>query len=869
MRSASIKQKAVFAPIKGLRTNLAGTIIDDLEMTDCSSVLIDHFTSTIRKKDGYILKGLNLPLSGPIEGIDQYFLSSGVSKLMVASTKDWYYLNVSDNKYKYVTRGYSTGTCSVPELTTNGGFETWTGLTDISTDGGMEVWSSPTVLTNWILLGEGTPALNREATTIHGGAYSAKISGGTNYTRIYQTLITVIGKTYVLGVWVWCATGNKANVTFSDGISGQLSSYHTGSSSWEYLSCVYTAQAITCQIYCSQLNGTTAYFDGAIFYEQLAPTGWLFSGANATVAREEGIVKVGTYSAKLTRSGVDCFIAQLLSADGIAYRGKTVTFGGWVYATVANRTFLNLNDGIRNYSSAFHTGDSTWQYLKVTATIDVAATALYAYCYIANGDTSAYFDSASCFDAHALTGSSTAWLTSGIVAGDKIGLGSTNPDTITTWYTVASVDSDTHITITDTLTAITGALPYNARILYTGDKTFPWNTEIMNDLFIATNDIDVIQKYTNTGLMLPLGGTPPKAKFVKKYKDYLVLGFVTSGGTTYPQRIQWCDTGAPESWTVGVTNAGFTDLSEGVDWVQGMDILQDRLIVFKERSIYSGYLVDTAQIFQFDIKITGIGVASPLSIQALGDETIFLGFDGVYTFNGFNVEDISDPIRETLINALSPGLAELAHALLIEELDEYHLFIPTGNSLYPNYEFVYNYVKKCWTKAPANNITRTGFYQKQATVTWDTAAGTWDQLSARWDDRSFLSNAPTNLYGDSSGNVFEKDYTISDENGVAVDGYFDTKDFVMEAWDSQKFWNKIEFVALGNSVDVYYSIDEGKTWTFLQKKTLDENAWTTYKIDFKRSSDKIRFRFRNPRISETFYIRQYLIYFGMAGRLPI
>lgn len=50
------------------------------------------------------------------------------------------------------------------------------------TDGGLEVWTNPTTLTNWTFgaIGESnTEALAREATEIHGGTYSAKLTSGT------------------------------------------------------------------------------------------------------------------------------------------------------------------------------------------------------------------------------------------------------------------------------------------------------------------------------------------------------------------------------------------------------------------------------------------------------------------------------------------------------------------------------------------------------------------------------------------------------------------------------------------------------------------------------------------------------------------
>lgn len=127
-----------------------------------------------------------------------------------------------------------------------------------------------------------------------------------------------------------------------------------------------------------------------------APDDWTLAGASAAVAKESTIKKLGSYSAKVTRAGTDCYLYQDIHAvKGISYwSGKTVTFGCWVYATVANRAFLEVYDGANFTNSSFHTGDSTWQFLTVTHTISSSADKVRLLLYITDGNTSAYYDGA-------------------------------------------------------------------------------------------------------------------------------------------------------------------------------------------------------------------------------------------------------------------------------------------------------------------------------------------------------------------------------------------------------------------------------------------------------------------------------------------
>jgi len=123
-----------------------------------------------------------------------------------------------------------------------------------------------------------------------------------------------------------------------------------------------------------------------------APTEHTLSGASATVARESTIVKRGSYSAAVARVGADATLYHDFP-DYADYQGRNMTFGAWVYATVASRARLSIGDGVGTTNSSYHTGDSTWQFLTVTRDIDVAATRIRCGMEVNTGNTTAYFDS--------------------------------------------------------------------------------------------------------------------------------------------------------------------------------------------------------------------------------------------------------------------------------------------------------------------------------------------------------------------------------------------------------------------------------------------------------------------------------------------
>jgi hypothetical protein len=126
------------------------------------------------------------------------------------------------------------------------------------------------------------------------------------------------------------------------------------------------------------------------------PNGWVLFGAGGTVAREGTIVKGGTYSAALTRAGTDTQLYQAVNATkGIGYwKGRNISFGCWVYATVAGRARLLIGTGAEQMYSAYHTGDSTWQWLNATHYVSSSSSNVTPSAHVDTGNTTAYFSGA-------------------------------------------------------------------------------------------------------------------------------------------------------------------------------------------------------------------------------------------------------------------------------------------------------------------------------------------------------------------------------------------------------------------------------------------------------------------------------------------
>jgi len=139
------------------------------------------------------------------------------------------------------------------------------------------------------------------------------------------------------------------------------------------------------------------------------------------------------------------------------------------------------------------------------------------------------------------------------------------------------------------------------------------------------------------------------AKFVKSYNNYLFWANVTIGTDSFKTRIYWSNikdntSVAGDSWL----EVGLNDGQE----ITGIRVLADRLVVYKERSIYNVYFTGDADI-PFIMpgggkSTSNVGCIAPWSIQEVENAHIFLAPDGLYVYDGSGSTKISYRISNTL-----------------------------------------------------------------------------------------------------------------------------------------------------------------------------------------------------------------------------
>lgn len=398
------------------------------------------------------------------------------------------------------------------------------------------------------------------------------------------------------------------------------------------------------------------------------------------------------------------------------------------------------------------------------------------------------------------------------------------------------------------------------------------------DLYIFTQYINNIRKYNNAGVTTDLGGSPPKAKCIEYFTPYVFIANLSESGLAIPTKGRWCDTGNPELWTGGVSGSALFTLDSSE--IRRVKKMADHLFVYKSGMSYRGNLVSTTDIFSFNPFSTSRGLYSPRTLTDANEGHFYMGAGDFHFNDGIRISDIGGPIRESLFNRLNRTRFNTCFSLHAELLKEVWFFITTSGNDWPTEVWKYKYDLGFWYKDTINatmSILTGTNYKVIGTQTWDTTLGTWDQQAGRWDDQSGQADAPLQVFGDRRGIVTYRDPLKFNDNGYVYSGRQETMDYGSRADDPSDpseigpeedlEWMQLDFFALGTSLDVYYSLDFGVTWKFVETKQLTPKM-TKYTSWIHVISPQIRFRFENSNPSGYFTFRSLIPYFLSSAQVP-
>lgn len=215
----------------------------------------------------------------------------------------------------------------------------------------------------------------------------------------------------------------------------------------------------------------------------------------------------------------------------------------------------------------------------------------------------------------------------------------------------------------------------------TADKQYSF-AKVADTLIMTTEATDTPMKWTGTGNVTVLGGTPPDGKYVEEFNNYAFIANTSAN----PERVYWSGLFDPETW-VGLD---FYRLNGAC---MGIRRSQDNLYMFTINSIFvAKYTGDSLTPFDFDQIDTTVGCGAPYTIlNALGT-VYWVGNDRhIYRMNGYKPERVSEIIPKTISEINANSIAR-ATAIEHKDLNQIWFAFPRGVGSTNNFIIAYDYL---------------------------------------------------------------------------------------------------------------------------------------------------------------------------------
>ena len=371
----------------------------------------------------------------------------------------------------------------------------------------------------------------------------------------------------------------------------------------------------------------------------------------------------------------------------------------------------------------------------------------------------------------------------------------------------------------------------------------------LNDIMIGTNNVDAPFQWNGSGNAsaagIPTGLT--RAHFTAVWNNFAFYADVTISGTLHPTRLYWSNFQDPGTWTS--TDFANINRNDG-QAITGIFPLGDRLVIFKERSIWLAFFTGDSDIpFVFQPSVSNVGCASGYSIQEVQNGLVFLSQDGIYFFDGNNSLKLSDRINTTLLG-FARNRFQFASSAYLKSQNRYYLSFTTSGGTEHNRVIIWDSINNAFSvyvgyNANAFTILFTsgeeriyfgdyaGFSYRADTGLNDNPEGTMTAIDAFFKTKWFEYGDILTTKGILHATIFHRISTAMLTFGYGFD--FD---------DGDQFQ---DLIFIGTSAAVYgsavYDLD-----------TYAREGGDVIRRDLSGRGRVIRFTFSNSNLNETFQI---------------
>ena len=356
------------------------------------------------------------------------------------------------------------------------------------------------------------------------------------------------------------------------------------------------------------------------------------------------------------------------------------------------------------------------------------------------------------------------------------------------------------------------------------------------------------------------------------FADHLIAGNVSVNGSAQPNMVYWGyknHIGIIADPT-GYGEEGWYPIGDASGEILRFIRLGAHLVIYFDRSIAICDPTYSASVYNFDVRVTEIGIVGPSAVIDIGGLHIFRGLDDFFLYDGgLRPRPIGRRINKVLKDNMDFSKQHLIKSFHDKQNHRAIFYYPDVNTTdaFPQSFVAYDYQDDTWTKGrmsvPIRSVdlspkrggyrftdfpfreedfVGTGDGENDPKCNGQITGGNWDtdETSAiRFSDTTITSDTVQNILVGFDGIIYKLLNTDTDDDGTTFEASLTTKDIAVgEVYGGYGEITKIEIEAFGDDCTLEFSIDHGGTWTVVSTTvsgTLDgdgNNIFKTNKFTF-------------------------------------
>lgn len=373
-----------------------------------------------------------------------------------------------------------------------------------------------------------------------------------------------------------------------------------------------------------------------------------------------------------------------------------------------------------------------------------------------------------------------------------------------------------------------------------------WSFKTHLDSVYATNNVDLIQVWTGTGVFGDLGSASGvdidgaqfviKARFLESYEGYLFLFYPTyNDNSIYPLRVHHSSLSDPTDFDINSTgDAGLKNFNSTPDFLVGSGIWQNNIIVFKQERHIRGTFITTKIPFRWDEEELKVGAISQDAITNDRAGRLY------WLASDLTIREIRTPIDvstlvDKTIKGLNVAVAEFAQMTFIDIFGTINLAI-AGEASTTNNRLISFNPENADTFLTNTPVRAFGDYTRKASFTYDTLPFSfYPDWGASWIIYDSVANAVgflLDLASDYNGDTFDL-YQAELDNGVAITRAFVFNTNMGEPFPFKRVNNGMYGIfrrQSSGSVNVFIKINTSSGWTLLGAMSLVDSRGQEFVI---------------------------------------